>query len=139
MLTKYTAIVITCLAWAIASPSAAQVYSWQDEQGKMHFGDTIPERYQQQSVTIKLNPSNAIPLNATNQAREPALKNVNIYPDKSQTKRHSSKSSNCKAQIAEYQRNSRCFASCRIGSNNYLNNRCIKLKGCKNMRKPHCK
>lgn len=134
-----TRVLILC-PLLLSLPALAQVYSWQDANGKTHFGDKIPKRYEKTGKAVPLKPSNAMPIKANNNAREPALKHVDIYPKKakSNSRKNTSKSSACQKKIAEYERNSRCFASCRIGNNSYLNTRCVQLKGCKNMRKPHC-
>lgn len=122
-----------------ASCSYGDIYTWQDQHGKTHYGDAVPARYQEKAKAIEVSNSNSMPLKATNQAREPSLKNVNIYPKKAKAKKTpKSKTRACQIKKARYEENSRCFASCRFGSNHYLNGRCVKLKGCVNISKPDC-
>mgnify|MGYP000108968484 CR=1 FL=1 len=49
-----------CIALlCLASSSFADIYKWQDEQGKWHFGDTPPEN--RKVLPIEVAPSNVVP------------------------------------------------------------------------------
>lgn len=49
---KLLLLVLPTLLMFIHTNASAQMYKWVDEQGKVHFGDSVPLKYQQQADAI---------------------------------------------------------------------------------------
>ena len=49
-----TSILASVLILLATSSSVAEVYSWTDENGQKHFGDTIPSEYSEESERVDL-------------------------------------------------------------------------------------
>jgi FtsZ-interacting cell division protein YlmF len=42
------------LACVLTGPAHAELFKWVDENGKTHYGDQVPERYQQKQQSLKV-------------------------------------------------------------------------------------
>jgi hypothetical protein len=48
------AVLSLCIAGVLAGPARAELFKWVDENGKTHYGDQVPERYQQKQQSLKV-------------------------------------------------------------------------------------
>ncbi|MEK8051314.1 DUF4124 domain-containing protein [Ideonella sp. DXS22W] len=67
--TRMTAVVLGL--WLCAAAHAATVYRWQDDEGRVHYGETVPERYRERARAID-GPATAPSAQEQQQAQERA-------------------------------------------------------------------
>ena len=124
----------------ICSPAMSEIYTWVDNNGKKHFGDSIPKKYQDQGSEYevsKTNSSQAVKTEKITVYRPSADvysrdtksdKNLEDYLPKPKEK-------SCKELKDEHLMNKSCFAACRSGNNGNVGGACSH---CTNTRKPKC-
>jgi hypothetical protein len=120
----------------LASPLAlSQIYSWVDENGRKHFGDKIPQEYQDQASPYEISDINTTP--AVEFQEQPASSPSKTGSSRSSASSGSSKrASSCEAAQQEYQRSVSCYGKCRslVGGGNNV----TRCGHCKNVKKPDC-
>jgi hypothetical protein len=120
----------------LASPLAwSQIYSWVDENGRKHFGDKIPQEYQDQASQYEMPEINTTP--AVEVREQPSSSSSQTGSSRSGASSGSSKrASSCEAAQQEYQRSVSCYAKCRslVGGVNNV----TRCGHCKNVKKPDC-
>ncbi len=60
MLNRVACILIALLPLASLDAVSGNIVKWTDENGKVHFGDEVPEKYKQKSSQIEINNDNII-------------------------------------------------------------------------------
>jgi glutaredoxin len=58
-------IIIFILCGGISTMTLAEIYSWKDAQGKVHFGDRQPNDHKSEQVKVRVNTYNAPPVVTT--------------------------------------------------------------------------
>ncbi|MFK8049059.1 MAG: DUF4124 domain-containing protein [Halioglobus sp.] len=126
----------------ICSPAMSEIYTWIDESGKKHFGDKIPERFQDQGseyAVSKTNSSQSVkvvkkPVQATS-----PLADVYTRDSKSNYILDSDTPEpaklDCKALNQQYQEAKLCYAACRSANGGKIGPGCQR---CTNAKKPKC-
>lgn len=106
---------------AFVSNTSAEVYTWIDENGVKHFGDKIPEKYQQQAKDVKINTRQPTPEEVEAASdRIKRMKSVRLpgaqHSNKREVRRKQTKkkeyNSEYERQMAEYRESQACFAKC---------------------------
>ena len=140
------------LLMALAFPVQAEIYKWVDENGKTHFGDRVPEKYQKKAgkVEVKIHqPTEQDIAEAENRNAE--LTNSRKLMETSNRATRSSRStprkktkqyaSDYDRQMAEYRVSKSCYAACQVRrtkapfqSGSYLDN--SACGHCTNVTKP---
>ena len=136
----------------LAFPVQAEIYKWVDENGKTHFGDRVPEKYQKKAgnVEVKIHqPTEEDIAEAENRNAElinsrmlMETSNRSTRTSQSATRRKTKQySSDYDRQMSEYRESKSCYASCQVrrpksprGSGSYLDN--SACGHCKNVSKP---
>lgn len=54
---KIRPLLVLALVLALAGVAHAELFKWVDENGKTHYGDRVPERYQKQQKALKVEKS----------------------------------------------------------------------------------
>jgi hypothetical protein len=49
-----TTLLSLSIACVLTGPARAELFKWVDENGKTHYGDQVPERYQQKQQSLKV-------------------------------------------------------------------------------------
>ncbi len=55
-------IIILMLCCSTSTMTPAEIYSWKDAQGKVHFGDRQPNDHKSEQVTVRVNTYDAPPI-----------------------------------------------------------------------------
>lgn len=105
-------IVIALLATlGAATAQATEIYKWTDENGQVHFGEEVPDRYQKSAVKKDPGPLNTMqappsipPAPAASQPPAPAT------PPPPPAVTNLSQEQLCRLQIQRYQESLACFA-----------------------------
>lgn len=113
----------------LAAPAHAEIYKWVDENGKVHFGDRVPEQYKDQAgdVDVEVRQPTEEEI-AEAEKRSAELKASRMRMQSTNRAQHGSggyypganrKSSTAPAsaydrQMAEYRKSQACFASCAV-------------------------
>jgi hypothetical protein len=128
-----------------ASPLAwSQVYSWVDENGRKHFGDRIPQKYQDQAAEVEMgetNSSQAVvsrPRSSSQSGNRSRSTSGSGSPSPSEVDSSSGSADldSCEAQQAAYSRAQSCWAQCRKGGK--INAARSACRSCENIKKPRC-
>ena len=138
---RLAAVLLVALSLA-ASSAAAQIYSWVDEQGKTHYGDRVPQKYQSKGDAITLSPHNSVDLGTSALPPTPARrashspKRASSYskPTQQKGKRKQAKSA-CEAQKQAYKMSKACFSQCRMHGGGINKAMCTS---CRDMKRPSC-
>ena len=109
----------------------AQIYTWVDEDGVTHFGDKVPEQYQQKSDNVEVDTSQ--PTEAEVKEAQDRVRRMNDYQPQKTHKKPASKrvdkknnySSDYERKMAEYRESQACFARCQ--SHTQLPGRVVRL------------
>jgi hypothetical protein len=133
-------VLALCIATGVIPNASAAVYSWVDEHGKQHFGDKVPEQYQEISKEVDTSNTNSVPLGEINQANrttsgqiESKSNTSKIQSPKAQTSGTSTERS-CQQKQAAYNESRSCYSSCR----NVATNNVSKCGHCQNLKNPDC-
>ena len=144
-----TSALFMALILLLFSPiTLSQVYSWVDENGKQHFGDSIPPEYQDQASEYAIPDTNSAV--AVQSGQRPESRDANPYsvirgedleparpppPPNQSNRREYPDSGNCAERMAAYEESQRCFRECRVGGNNNIAN----CGHCPQMSRPNCR
>ena len=99
-------------------PAHAEIFKWVDENGKVHYGDRVPERYQKRADNVELEMRNPTADDvAEAEARNEAIRKSRISMESAQrsSRRKStsrSGASDTRAPAQSYRSAQACFASC---------------------------
>jgi hypothetical protein len=109
----------------LAFPVQAEIYKWVDENGKTHFGDRVPEKYQEKADNVELKmhqPTEEDIAEAEN--RNAALTNSRKLMETSNRSTRTSSSaprkktrqyaSDYDRQMSEYRQSKSCFSACQV-------------------------
>jgi hypothetical protein len=140
------------LLMVLAFPVQAEIYKWVDENGKTHFGDRVPEKYQQKAgnVEVKIHQPTEEDI-AEAEDRNSELINSRMLMESSNRSTSTSRSaprkktrqyaSDYDRQMAEYRESKSCYAACQVRTpksprvgGTYLDN--SACGHCKNVTKP---
>lgn len=55
---KIQTFIVSLLFVLLSNFTVAETYTWTDDQGKVHFGDTVPPKYKDAAKPLKLKPLN---------------------------------------------------------------------------------
>lgn len=135
-------ILVTFLSLLLSTEASfSQVYTWVDESGNKHFGDSVPEKYSKKSKTINLKEPNTTPIRKSNNSisgilGEPkTVKRNKPRVKKKAPSKAKTKQSDCSVQFAKYKDSIRCFSAC-MNTNGGINR--TKCAHCTNVRRPRC-
>ena len=143
MARKITLLVFLCLVSLAAR--ADEVFKWVDENGKVHYGDTVPEKYRQESKKVDSSSpevtdaqrQEAEARNAKEKARLDALEKsrdarVDVAPHAAPPPPEVLKTGDeCEEQMRKYLQSQECFAPYRNangGINPEAFQRCTEVK-----------
>ncbi|HXC41265.1 MAG TPA: DUF4124 domain-containing protein [Burkholderiales bacterium] len=120
-------LVLLALCAVAGAAAAADVYRWVDEKGKVHYGDTVPDKYKK---VAKLVAAQDVPsaedLRAAQQRANQdkgrleqlrSKREAAALSQPSATAEDTNKKLGCADQWARYNESSACFESYRIGGN----------------------
>jgi hypothetical protein len=109
----------------LACPAQAEIFKWVDENGKTHFGDRVPEKYQQKAANVELKihqPTEADIAEAEKRNSEfiSSRKSMESTQKSLRTARSTSRKKSGQSasgqggKMAEYQQSKACFAACQV-------------------------
>jgi len=111
--------ILSLIILVLSSGSAlAEIYSWEDEEGKTHYGDSVPDEKADVQVIPEVE-TNSINLEERNQEGRGILSSSQSRETKRSTGTHQSEYDR---QLQEYNESQACFASCRQHSAGGYNN-----------------
>jgi hypothetical protein len=113
---KYCLVLACLLGYSLGT---AEVYQWTDENGKVHFGDSVPPKYKKQADSIEVDNTNIVD---TPKAPEKRFKRLKRQSDDNQTNRKptakpvrkSPRLSDCERQWQAYDASTLCFEKCAV-------------------------
>ncbi|MCX2979565.1 DUF4124 domain-containing protein [Halieaceae bacterium IMCC14734] len=113
----------------LALPCQAEIFKWVDENGKTHFGDRVPEQYQEKADNVEVNirqPTAAeiaeaeqrnSAMSSSRQSMESSSRSTRSSKttDRDIVKQHEKKyDSDYDRQMAEYNASKSCYAGCQV-------------------------
>lgn len=110
---RVIAFLLLCgCAWQAA---AAEIYQWTDENGKRHFGESIPQRYQEAGGPMTLTPANVLPSKTSAPASAQTGSAPAALPVSTEQRLESTPtdSNDCQEAMRRYQESVACFESFR--------------------------
>lgn len=136
---------VLVIALMFAGTANAEVYTWIDEDGEKHFGDSVPTGQTGSASKLELEEVNVISGNDGSRGRdrvgthnEPGNKSAvaGKTKDERPTKQgQTSENESCKAAVAEYEKSVECFNKCR-NVNGSINR--AKCPDCVDVPRPGC-
>ena len=116
-----TVVVLLAVGLVTVAAGAAEVFKWTDENGKVHYGESVPERYQRKATRIDTEssrPTDAQREQAASRAARDKAKAQSGVRDASEPARPeaSSADTGCEAQKQRYQESQECFAPFRTAN-----------------------
>lgn len=148
---KNTIILFLCIS-LFPLASMARIYKWTDENGKVHFGDSIPVKYKKDSekVDVRVNVVSTPKVKKKPESSSYLYPSGDMYlkppaykPFKNSGKKRPARkraSSSCASQWAAYKRSKRCYSRCSINVNRGGMPSGQNIAGCKcrNVVMPSC-
>jgi hypothetical protein len=107
------------LLLAASTAAQAEIFQWKDENGRIHFGEEVPAKYQKAAKQVETGKLNTMPAQKTD-ARPPTASTPEgpaaeapaaVPPPTAQ-----SDSERCAQAMARYQESQACFARFRIAN-----------------------
>ena len=118
---KITLAIIVLALCTSVSPLGAEMYQWVDENGKRHFGDRVPEQYQEGASDISVKPN----VVDTVETPKHLLRGAEVAPKKPGRRGSSSaggrslipspkdvRGTGCEADKERYRLSQACYAMC---------------------------
>lgn len=131
-----------CLVLSLfVSFASAEVYTWVDENGKKHYGDSVPAKYQTQSKTVDTNDINTIQSVDPQHYAEPdygAAQNDGSDARSKLIKSNepaSRQNDSCEQQLEAFKRSQACYGQCGLVGGGINKARCSH---CVDLKKPNC-
>ena len=126
---------LSALLVCVAPAAWSQVYTWVDENGRKHFGDSVPPEYEGQAVEVKLpKPNSAAAVEVDDSAalrareeREQRKPNIVIPGGDEPT---------CEEKKEAYRKSQECYMECRVLRGGQINT--TACGHCTNVEKPDC-
>lgn len=127
------------LAGLVATAQATEIYQWKDEQGRVHFGETVPEKYKKSAQQKPMGELNIVPIEkvpplppapATSPAPASAPEAAPTEPAPAVSERQ-----RCQQEIQRYRQSQECFAPYR-NANGSVSPEAFEL--CEQLPQPTC-
>lgn len=119
-----------------ALPAQAEIFKWVDENGRTHFGETLPDKYKKSATTLSPQPMNTIPgdkLRGSGAGRAAESGGGDSASAPPEPPAPPPEPLSCEAQWQKFRESQACFARFR-NANGSLKPEAAKM--CENMEQP---
>lgn len=116
------------LLMALPLLAAAEIHSWVDENGRKHFGDRVPESYQDKSSPVTVSPNKAVRFERPDMPKpnyspqnewQPDPGNIYQPPHRAQANKEPQEATGtCAEQRAAFKKSAECFSRCQTKHHN---------------------